>query len=100
MTIGLLGLGTGASFSLALTFFVVRAADARVTGALSGMAQSLGYLLAATGPLLVGALHDATGSWEPGIATLAAATAGAMLFGLGAARDVRIGDPAPDKEET
>ena len=38
----------------ALTFFVVRATDARVTGALSGMAQSFGYLLAATGPLLVG----------------------------------------------
>lgn len=99
LSVALLGLGTGACFSLALTFFVVRAADARVTGALSGMAQSFGYLLAATGPLLVGLLHDVTGSWEPGIATLAATTGGAMLFGFGAARDVRVGDPAPEKEE-
>jgi MFS transporter, CP family, cyanate transporter len=27
------------------------------------MAQSIGYTLCAFGPLLVGLLHDATGSW-------------------------------------
>jgi MFS transporter, CP family, cyanate transporter len=99
LSVGLLGLGTGACFSLALTFFVVRAADARVTAALSGMAQSLGYLLAATGPLLVGLLHDVTGSWDLGLVALAVATLGATVFGLGAARDRRIGGVTPTREE-
>jgi CP family cyanate transporter-like MFS transporter len=99
LSVGLLGIGTGACFSLALTFFVVRAADARVTAALSGMAQSLGYLLAATGPLLVGLLHDVTGSWDLGLVTLALATLGATVFGLGAARDRRIGGATSTREE-
>ena len=46
----LLGLGQGASFSLALTFFALRSPDPGHAAALSGMAQSVGYLLAAGGP--------------------------------------------------
>jgi CP family cyanate transporter-like MFS transporter len=99
LSVAFLGIGTGACFSLALTFFVVRAADARVTAALSGMAQSLGYLLAAAGPLLVGLLHDVTDSWDLGIVALAVATLGATAFGLEAARDRRIGGMTPTREE-
>jgi CP family cyanate transporter-like MFS transporter len=28
------------------------------------MAQSVGYLIAAAGPVLFGSLHDASGSWD------------------------------------
>jgi MFS transporter, CP family, cyanate transporter len=45
----LLGLGQGASFSLALTFFALRSPDPGHAAALSGMAQSVGYLLAVGG---------------------------------------------------
>jgi CP family cyanate transporter-like MFS transporter len=34
------------------------------------MAQSVGYLVAAAGPIAVGALHDATGSWTPALVTV------------------------------
>jgi MFS transporter, CP family, cyanate transporter len=98
LCVALLGLGTGACFSLSLTFFVLRAADARLTGALSGMAQSLGYLLAATGPLIVGLLHDLTGSWDLAILTLGLATLAAAAFGLGAARDRRVGETSPPRK--
>jgi CP family cyanate transporter-like MFS transporter len=58
----LLGIGGGA-FTLALAMIGMRGADASVTSALSGFAQSVGYLLAAGGPLLVGALLSLTGGF-------------------------------------
>ncbi|WP_067817745.1 MFS transporter [Nocardia inohanensis] len=59
----LLGLGQGGQLALAMTLINLRAASAvRATG-LSAMAQSLGYLVAAAGPLLTGALRAASGSW-------------------------------------
>ena len=57
----LVGISGGANFSLSLMFFTLRTKSAQEAAALSGMAQSLGYLLAAVGPLLIGFLHDATG---------------------------------------
>lgn len=59
----LTGIGSGATISLALTFFVLRSHNAQQAAELSGMAQSIGYLLAATGPTLFGFIHDVTGSW-------------------------------------
>ena len=59
----LAGAGGGASIVLALSLFGLRTRDHHQAAALSGMAQSVGYAPAATGPVLLGALHDATGSW-------------------------------------
>lgn len=58
--VALLGLGQGGSFSMALTLIVLRTANSRLAGRLSGMVQGLGYSLAATGPLLVGVLLQYT----------------------------------------
>ena len=87
----LLGLGQGASFSLALAFFALRSPDPGHAAALSGMAQSVGYLLAAAGPILFGVLRDATGAWKVPLALLLAITACLLIAGLGAARDAQIG---------
>jgi MFS transporter, CP family, cyanate transporter len=92
----LLGLGQGASFSLALTFFALRAPDPGHAAALSGMAQSVGYLLAAGGPFLFGVLRDATGSWKVPLALLLVITVCLLIAGLGAARDAHVGAPAPE----
>lgn len=54
--VALLGLGQGASFSLALTLLVLRTANARLSGQLSGLVQGGGYTLASLGPLAVGGL--------------------------------------------
>ena len=89
----LLGLGQGASFSLALTFFALRAPDHAHAAALSGMAQSVGYLLAAAGPFLFGVLRDATGAWKVPLASLLAITVCLLIAGLGAARDAHVGAP-------
>jgi len=50
------------------------------------MAQGIGYMISAVGPLLAGLLHSASGGWQvPLIATIG--ICGAQLAtGLGAAR--------------
>jgi CP family cyanate transporter-like MFS transporter len=58
-----LGFGLGMALSLMLMLMILRAPDAHRTSELSGMAQGVGYLLASTGPILVGALRDITGGW-------------------------------------
>ena len=87
----LLGLGQGACFSLALTFFALRAPDSGHAAALSGMAQTVGYLLAAVGPFLFGLLRDTTHAWTVPLALLFAVAVCLLLTGLGAARDAHVG---------
>lgn len=58
------GCGQGALTSVALTLIVLRARDSHVAAELSGMVQGVGYAIGATGPLLVGVLHQASGSFS------------------------------------
>ena len=60
---GIGGTGLGASYTMALTLMAVKSPDAGTASAVSGMAQSVGYALAAIGPLLFGALHVWSGGW-------------------------------------
>ncbi|MER7535438.1 MFS transporter [Streptomyces sp. NPDC097704] len=82
-----LGVGQGGAVGLALTLIVLRSGDALTAAGLSGMAQTVGYLMAAAGPLAAGALHQATGSWTLPIALVLAVCAVAAGVGLLAARD-------------
>ncbi len=82
----LFALGQGAAFSLALTLIVLRAPDARRGAELSGMAQAIGYSIAAAGPLLVGALHDAEGGWTVPLLLLVTLCAPMAAAGVGAGR--------------
>jgi CP family cyanate transporter-like MFS transporter len=60
----LFGLGVGGTFGLALALLVDLAPDPRATEGLSGMAFLIGYAIAAGGPVLAGALHDASGGYR------------------------------------
>ncbi|WP_436534727.1 MFS transporter [Actinoplanes sp. HUAS TT8] len=77
----LAGIAGGAAIVLALSFFGLRTGHHTQAAALSGMAQSVGYLVAAAGPIAVGALHDATGSWTP--ALIVVIVLEAILIGFG-----------------
>jgi CP family cyanate transporter-like MFS transporter len=83
----LLGLGQQASFPLALTLIVLRGGAVNSTAGLSTMVQTIGYLVAALGPLVIGAVHDITGSWTPPLIVLLALLGPQLLFGLAAARN-------------
>lgn len=62
-SVAFLGLALGAPFSLCMFYFSERAACAEDSARLSSISQTFGYLLAAVGPVCVGALLDATGTW-------------------------------------
>ncbi|MGI5259098.1 CynX/NimT family MFS transporter [Streptomyces angustmyceticus] len=89
----LLGVGQGGALGLALTMMVLRSGDAHTAARLSGMAQTGGYLLAAAGPLVLGAVHQATHGWTVPLVLLIAVCVGLSLVGMGAGRDQRIGAP-------
>jgi MFS transporter, CP family, cyanate transporter len=96
--VALLACAQGASLGLALTLIVLRAPDPKRAAELSGMAQAIGYGLAAAGPLAVGVLHDAGGGWELPLAVLLVLTVPLLAAGLGAGRDqsvVAAGDTPP-----
>jgi CP family cyanate transporter-like MFS transporter len=86
------GLAQGAGIALALTLIVVRARTPNVARQLSGMVQGVGYLLAASGPFLAGALRDSSGGWTAPLAALVAVVGVmAAAAALGAARDHVVG---------
>ncbi|MDL4618269.1 CynX/NimT family MFS transporter [Citrobacter amalonaticus] len=86
----LFGFGSGATMILGLTFIGLRASSAHQAAALSGMAQSVGYLLAACGPPLMGRIHDAQGNWQIPLLTVAALAIVMAIFGLYAGRNKEI----------
>ncbi|GHE66316.1 MFS transporter [Camelimonas fluminis] len=88
--VSLFGFGIGGAFILALAFIGLRTASAPQTASLSGMTQSVGYLMSATGPVLAGALHDAVDSWPVVLSICAALCIILALLGLGAGRAVHI----------
>ncbi len=85
-----LGVAQGAGISLGLTLFVLRTRSAPASAELSGMAQTVGYLIAALGPLSVGILHGLEGGWTAGLVELLAVAALLAVAGwaVGADRSV------------
>ncbi len=82
----IMGAGQNAALSLAIFFTMARAPHAAAAASLSSLAQAAGYLLASTGPLGVGLLHSATGSWSAPLAVLFVLNGVLLVAGLLAAR--------------
>ena len=82
----ILGLANGCAFSMGLALMGFRARDAVEAARLSGFAQSVGYALAATGPMVVGWLHDLTPNWNIGLGYILFASVVALLAGQKAGR--------------
>ena len=82
----ILGAGQNAALALAIFFTAARAPHAAAAASLSSLAQAVGYLLASAGPLEVGLLHSATGSWTAPVMVLFALSAVMLVAGLLAAR--------------
>ncbi|WP_261676964.1 CynX/NimT family MFS transporter [Staphylococcus equorum] len=86
------GLAMGACFSLCMTFFSIRANTSEGSISLSGFGQSVGYLIAAIGPFLIGYLYDATGSWNSGVVALIIMSILIFIFGYPAAKNKVVED--------
>ncbi len=81
-----LGVSQGACLGLAIFFTMARAPDAGVAASLSAFSQSVGYLAASAGPLEVGLLYTATGSWNIPVALLLVLCAAGLATGVLAGR--------------
>ncbi len=85
----LAGLGQGAALVAALTLIGIRGRDHHETTQLSGMAQAVGYLLAATGPVVAGFLAQHTGSWDATLIVFATLAGVQLILGFAVGRDNR-----------
>ena len=83
----LAGLSGGSSLVIALTLVGERARSSEDAGRLSGMAQSIGYLLSAGGPIGAGLLFSATGSWTYPLLAVIGIGAAQLVICLFAGRD-------------
>ncbi|WP_299130818.1 MFS transporter [uncultured Vibrio sp.] len=88
--VGLFGLANCSTFIIALSFVGLRTSNSSQAASLSGMAQGIGYALAATGPTLVGQLHSQTGSWSVPILLIAGVAFACTIFAALAARDTKV----------
>ncbi len=91
--------GVGAvTFPIVLTLIGLRSRTPQGTAALSGLTQSLGYLLAAVGPFGVGTIYDATGGWTWPLVLLTALMVPQIALGLYVARPAYIEDQLPARQ--
>ena len=84
------GFGAGGGLILALAFISLRTTHAEDAAGLSGMAQCLGYSLAAAGPPLIGRLHDLGGNWSLPLGLCAVLGLTMACVGLLAGRNLHI----------
>lgn len=85
-----LGIGAGSAFSLAMMLFTLRTNTVDEAAQLSGMAQSAGYLLAATGPVIFGKLYDLTLDWDTSLYILLSMTLIILFAGLYASQSKTV----------
>jgi CP family cyanate transporter-like MFS transporter len=65
---------------------VLRGGDVSAVASLMAMTLCVGYLIAAVGPWLLGAVRDASSGWTAPMIVLIAITAGELVAGLPATR--------------
>lgn len=85
-----LGVSRGATFSLAITVIVLRSPNAHIATYLSGMSQTVGYLIASLGPLAAGLLRAWTGDWNLAAVFFGLIGLFSILFGVGAGRRLHV----------
>lgn len=85
-----MGAGAGGSLVLAITLFSLRVATTAQSVALSGMAQSIGYLMAALLPIAIGFIHDVTQSWTLPLLIMIALSVLQLVVGYLAGRPLKV----------
>jgi MFS transporter, CP family, cyanate transporter len=80
------GASFGITFILAFALIAMRTRDHRSAASLSTMSQATAYLIAATGPVAFGWLHDLTTGWTVPMVSLLAVALIQAIVGLGAGR--------------
>lgn len=88
--VSILGLVLGGTFGLALLLLVLRSSDSETAAELSGIVQSIGYFIAATGPFLVGLIQDSFKIWNYSLGLLVIISLLKLWVGMGAGRAQKL----------
>jgi CP family cyanate transporter-like MFS transporter len=83
------GVSFGITFILAFAFIGMGTGDHRRAASLATMSQATAYLIAATGPVAFGWLHDLTG-WMVPMVSLVAVAIIQVVAGFGAGRQGQV----------
>lgn len=86
----MIGISQGAAITMVLTLMALRSPDAAHAAELSGMSQGVGYVVAAAGPIAVGALHDITLSWTPALLLVVLSAVPQAMCAWGAGKDAHV----------
>jgi CP family cyanate transporter-like MFS transporter len=81
----LAGAAQGGGITVIFIAIVRRSADLTRSRQLSAMVQGGGYVVAATGPLVIGAVHDATGGWTAPLLVICGSVAVMAVAGTASA---------------
>lgn len=87
-----MGFCSGAIFILGLSYISLRTHHSGQAASLSGMAQCIGYLLAAIGPMLAGLLHSQFDSWTPVLWLCALSSLLCGVFGYLGGRNITFNE--------
>ncbi|MHC1772536.1 MAG: hypothetical protein AB9907_12560 [Flexilinea sp.] len=82
----LTGLASGTSFSYALVLIGLNGSTPQETAWLSGFSQMIGYLIASTGPVLLGTVFDRTNSWTVPVLILCVVSIAMFFAGINAGK--------------
>jgi CP family cyanate transporter-like MFS transporter len=82
----------GAIFIIGLSYISLRTHHSGQAASLSGMAQCVGYLLAAIGPMFAGSLHTHFESWAPVLWLCALASLLCGVFGYLGGRNITLSE--------
>ncbi|HEV7631739.1 MAG TPA: MFS transporter [Steroidobacteraceae bacterium] len=93
-----MGLGAGGSLVLAITFFSLRVETAVQSVALSGMAQAVGYTMAAVIPIFIGFMHDLTQRWTQALQLMIALAVLQVVTGYLSGRSLTIAGVNPQRQ--
>nr|WP_299207092.1 MFS transporter [uncultured Brumimicrobium sp.] len=88
--VGLNGMVLGGTFGLALLLIVLRSGDAETAAELSGIVQSIGYLIAATGLFIAGVIFDLTEVWDYALTLLIGVAIIKLIMGIGVGKDRKV----------
>lgn len=84
------GFCSGACISFSMALFGLHTTNAADASQLSGLAQSIGYLLAALGPVCLGQLYEQSGGWRVPLLVLLGLALVLAVLGYLAGRDKMI----------
>lgn len=88
------GLVQGATFTMIVTFGVHVARDEQHSRGIQTVLQTIGFAGAALGPVLIGGVRDATGSWTTALGVLVVVATVLVILGLVASAQLRAHDRA------